>query len=400
MLFSKEGLDYSIEQFELEEETESSLIVPLGHELDRLESNLDLTSKLTESTYNASLHDGLSDTGFLVLEEAMNTLRGNGAYPSIDISRVNNSNRAFMTNLVHEGFIDSIKELLAKLMDFIKSIFDKLIELVKSIWNCLNDKKRINDDLEKQLKSKKGLLIRLGNEDYYHKFNTIDKPILFKAFQHNGKVEACTVQAIMDNHKTLSDKSIQSGTTTLTAISEISSILKSDITSKDIDQLHDSVVTVAAKTSVKGFKFDKLIYGTVVKVHEDFSEEGVEFEVIRPRSDVAIKPVPILDLHTVKTLVNCNKDLIHSLEEIKYTETALVHTKDNALSACRVALHSLQFDDPNEQQRASIKLNLIRRIMKQKISAAIKLISVVPRLTNEALSQSQEYCKVSLQKHE
>ena len=36
MLFSKEGLDYSIEQFELEEETESSLIVPLGHELDRL----------------------------------------------------------------------------------------------------------------------------------------------------------------------------------------------------------------------------------------------------------------------------------------------------------------------------------------------------------------------------
>lgn len=397
MLFENEPAE-PFEQFDLPQEDTSEYIVALESDLNRIDHDLHLAHKLTETTYNASNSSGLTNTAVSLLNVAIEALRG-----SIDYSRANlipateqfdKSTRIIATTITHENLKETISDLLDKFVVLLTKIYDGIINIAKRIFGLIDDKEKINDALLEEVNSKSD---ELATEDYLHRLDLLDKPIIFKAFQCNGQVDTRCVIEVMKNHGNLSHDSIRESKQVLKTTHDIAALLRNQATLSDIDQLHSSLAVIN-KDSQKQFKYEKLVYGTIVKTFTNDETNDTEVVVIRPHQSVDTKPIPVLHTHDIKMVLMHNKEVIRNLKTLKDTEKELVDVKQFSLDACREALRLLSHEDKDIQYKANIKLNLIRRMLKHKLSKSIKLLAVIPKLNNEALTHSQEYCKSSLGK--
>lgn len=397
MLFDNEPTK-QFEQFDLPEEDTSEYIVALESNLDRIDHDLHLVHKLTETTFNALNNSGLTNTAANLLNVATEALRG-----SIDYSRAylipaseqfDKSSRITATSITHENLKETISDLLDKFISLLTKIYDGIINIAKRIFGLIDNKEKINDDLLAEVNNKTD---ELATEDYAHRPDLLDKPGIFKAFQYNGQVDTRCVIEVMKNHGNLSRDSIAESNLVLKSTRNITALLKNQATLMDIDQLHSSLAVIN-KDSNKQLKYEKLVYGTIVKTFHNDETNDTEVVVIRPHQFVDTKPIPVLRTFDIKTILLHNKEVIKNIKALKDVEKELVSVKQFSLDACREALRLLSHEDKDTQYKANIKLNLIRRMLKHKLSKSIKLLAVIPKLNNEALTHSQEYCKSSLSK--
>ena len=182
---------------------------------------------------------------------------------------------------------------------------------------------------------------------------------------------------------------------TLDNMKDISDLLKSDITHKDIDNIQSSLSAITNQAN-QPIKFDRLIYGTTVKGYPDDKSGDIEIVIIRPQLNMDIKLVPILSTHEVVAILEHTQNILKNVSSMKHVEKELIHLKQHSLDACRIAMNSLMHEDIDTQQKVGVKINVIRRMLKFRISKSIKLLAVIPRLNSEAMNHSQEYCRTSL----
>ena len=162
MLFENEPAE-QFEQFDLPQEDTSEYIVALESDLNRIDHDLHLVHKLTETTYNASNSSGLTNTAVSLLNVAIEALRG-----SIDYSRANlipateqfdKSTRIIATTITHENLKETISDLLDKFVVLLTKIYDGIINIAKRIFGLIDDKEKINDVLLEEVNSKSDELV-------------------------------------------------------------------------------------------------------------------------------------------------------------------------------------------------------------------------------------------------